>query len=460
MGENRFKAILDQQKSFFSSGKSLPIDFRIEQLKKLKSILQTQESKIAGALKKDLNKAETPAVLYEILLVIKEIDFMVKNLHEWARPVKVKTPLSLLPARSEIYFEPYGIVLIIGPWNFPFNLVMAPLIGAMSAGNCVVIKPSEVSGHTQDLILDLINNNFPAEYVTAVSADPEQMNDLLQEKFDYIFFTGGTAIGKIIMQAAAKHLTPVTLELGGKCPAIVDESANIDYAARRIIWGKTMNAGQMCVSPDYLLVHRSQKETMITKLQNAIKQFYGDDPAKSSSFGRIINKKHFERLTKLMEKCNILYGGTVNKDDLYISPTLIDGVSWNDPIMQEEIFGPLLPILTYDKMEDMIALLAKRPKSLALYLFTKNKENEKTLLNNLSFGGGCVNDCLWQTGNYNLPFGGVGESGMGHYHGKYSFETFSHHKSIYKKLVSIDPKIDYPPYTKFKLWLLRKLVNF
>lgn len=460
MPDTKIKSVLDAQRSYFNTGVTLPIQFRIEQLQKLKTLLQTHETEIAAALKKDLNKPEMEGIVTEVLLVIEELNFILKNLKKWASPTKVPSPFPLCwPGRSAIHYEPYGSVLIIGPWNYPFMLIMSPLIGAICAGNCAVIKPSEIAAHTQDVVIDIINNNFPSEYITAIKAGPQETNQLLDEKFDYIFFTGGTQIGKVIMQAAAKHLTPVTLELGGKSPCIVDETANLDFAARRIIWAKLLNAGQVCLAPDYIYVHHSCKQQLIEKLKNAIIKSYGENPATSSSYCRIINKKHFERIKNLMAKGNILYGGQSSEADLYISPTLMDEVSWDDPVMEEEIFGPLLPILSYEKEEELINALKLRPKSLSLYIFTKNKKFEQAVMSRVSFGGGCVNDCILQIANYHLPFGGVGSSGIGAYHGKYSFETFSHRKSIFTKPILMDVPLVYPPYTARKLWWLKRLMK-
>ena len=459
MSHPDFKTLLDQQHQFFATGATLPIDFRIEQLKRLKSLLQTHESEIADALKKDLHKASMEAIFTEVLLVIKELDVVIKHLKKWMRPRKIPTPFFMWPGRSEIQFEPYGSVLIISPWNYPFMLIMSPLIGAISAGNCVILKPSEIAVHTENLITRLIATYFSPNYIAAVKGGPDEVNQLLKEQIDYIFFTGSPQIGKIIMEAAAKTLTPVTLELGGKSPCIVDETADLDFAARRIAWAKTLNAGQVCIAPDYLYVHAACKEALVKKLQQTLIQFFSDNPQKSENYCRIINKKHFDRLTKLMHSGNILFGGQANEDELYIAPTLMDGITWSDPIMQEEIFGPILPILTYEKLDDVIHVIKSHPKPLALYLFTKNKEHEKQILNHLSFGGGCINDCIAQIANPHLPFGGVGNSGIGRYHGQYSFETFSHCKSIYKKRILIETKLEYPPYSNKKLGWIRKLLK-
>ncbi len=452
--------MMNQQRRYFATGATLPVAFRIEQLKKLKSLLAKYEVDITEALNKDLHKSAMESVMTELILVVEEINFIIKHLKKWSRPTKVTTPFPLLwPGRSRIYYEPYGSVLIIAPWNYPIMLSLSPLVGAISAGNCAVIKPSEIATHSQNIIAQLINDHFPPEYISVVKGGPDEVTQLLQEKFDYIFFTGGAQIGKIIMQAAAKHLTPITLELGGKSPCIVDETANLDFAARRIIRGKMMNAGQTCIAPDYLYVHHSRKEALINKLRDTIIKFYGNDPENSESFGRIIDQKHFDRLTGLLKTANILYGGKTNASTRYISPTLIETASWNEPVMQQEIFGPLLPILTYDKFDDIIHPIKSQPKPLALYLFSKNKNHETSLLRQLSFGGGCMNDCLLHIANYYFPFGGIGASGMGGYHGKYSFELFSHQKSIYKKTWPLEMKLEYPPFSLKKLKWLRRLLR-
>lgn len=453
-----WEMILDQQHQFFLAGKTLPVDFRIDQLKKLKALIQQFESRIIQALYLDLHKAQLESEVNEILLVYKEIDFCIKHLKKWVKPKKVTTPFPILwPGRSEIHHEPYGTVFIIAPWNYPFLLTISPLIGAISAGNCAIIKPSELASRTQKIILELINQHFPSEFIYAVEADAKASEELLKHKFDYIFFTGGTQIGKMVMSAAAKHLTPVTLELGGKNPCIVDKDANLDFAARRIAWAKTTNAGQVCLAPDYLYVHESRKNEFIEKLKNTLRQFYGQNAEESNSYGRIINQKHFLRLTSLMQNKTILFGGQSNSDTLFIAPTLIDNVTWDDPIMQEEIFGPLLPIMTFEHIDQVIQTIKPLPKPLALYLFTHNNDHEKKVLSQLSFGGGCVNDCILQIANLHLPFGGIGESGMGSYHGKYSFETFSHQKSIYKKTYLFDLKLEYPPFTAKKLGWIKTL---
>lgn len=455
-----YKSMLAQQRQFFATGATLPVSFRLAQLKKLKLLLKTHETEITDALKKDLHKSPVEALITEIILLNDEIDFMIKHLKKWTRPTKTKTPFPLLwPGRSTIHYEPYGTVLIIAPWNYPVLLNLSPLAGAISAGNCAIIKPSEIATHSQDLIVKLIQHYFPPDYITTVTGGPDEINQLLQEKFDYIFFTGSTKVGRCIMEAAAKHLTPVTLELGGKTPCIIDETADLDFAARRIIWGKMTNAGQTCIAPDYVYVHHSRQQALMNKLKQTIKEFFGDDPEKSTSFGRIINQKHFTRLSTLLQNTNILVGGQSNAESCYIAPTLIATSSWDEPIMQQEIFGPLLPILSFNDLDEVIHMIQSQPKPLALYYFTKNKQHEKNILRRVSFGGGCINDCLLHIANYHFPFGGVGASGMGGYHGKDSFDLFSHRKSIYKKTYPFEIRLEYPPYSNKKLWWLRQLLK-
>ncbi|VVC77303.1 Aldehyde dehydrogenase [Aquicella siphonis] len=460
MTDHNFNMLLESQRNYFASGVTLPASFRIGQLKKLKSLIEKNESDITHAMKMDLNRSRTESVISEILLVTEEIDFIIKNLHRWIRPKRVHSIFPLCwPGRSVVRYEPYGSVLILGPWNYPFMLIMSPLIGAICAGNCAIVKPSEIAVHTQEVICRLISENFPSDYIAAVKGDHLVAQKLLEEKFDYVFFTGGTQVAKIIMQAAAAHLTPVTLELGGKSPCIVDETANIDFAARRITRSKFLNAGQVCLAPDFLMVHQSRKDELIGKLISTIRRFYGDDPLQSQDYCRIINQKHFDRISALMRAGRIIFGGSTRRSDLYISPTLMDQISWDAPVMQEEIFGPLLPIITFQNTQEVIQAIKAQPKPLALYLFTNNPETEHEILTRLSFGGGCINDCVMHITNYHLPFGGVGPSGLGFYHGQYSFKTFSHSKSIFKKTLPIDVGLEYPPYSDHKLKWLRRLIK-
>lgn len=460
MNNMDFADKLNQQRSFFASGKTKTISFRLEQLKKLKSYIQAHENDITTALSRDLHKAPIESHLSEIMLVVTEIDYAIKHLKQWTKANRVRTPFPLLfPGKSYIYPEPYGCALIIAPWNYPFQLTLAPLIGAISAGNCIMLKPSELAPHTDNLIKHMIAELFDPEYITTVHGGPTETNLLLKQKFDYIFFTGGTHVGKIVMQAAAEHLTPLTLELGGKSPCIVDETVNLDYAARRIVWSKFINAGQTCIAPDYLLVHENIKEELISKISAQIEKCYGTHAKQSDSYGRIINLKHFERLQRFLAAGKIVIGGDHEVSDLYIAPTVIDNITWQDPIMQEEIFGPLLPILTFQSIDEVICQIKQHEKPLALYLFSLDAETEKKVLTDISFGGGCINDCLLQIANPHLPFGGVGASGQGSYHGKYSFDTFTHQKSIYKKSILVETRLEYAPYSKRKWWWLKKLLN-
>ncbi|MFB2838705.1 aldehyde dehydrogenase [Floridanema evergladense] len=449
--------ILQQQRQFFSTGKTKDIAFRLTQLKNLKQAILDNKDEIIDALKADFNKPIFESYLTEIG-VIKEIDYAIKNLKNWSKPKKVATPLEQLPGSAFIYPEPLGVVLIISPWNYPFYLVISPLVGAIAAGNCVIIKPSEISHHTSGVIAKIMQKTFQSDYISVVEGGVEASQQLLQQKFDHIFFTGGTAIGKIVMEAAAKNLTPVTLELGGKSPCIIDSDINIETTARRIVWGKFLNAGQTCIAPDYLLVNQTIKKPLVDSIKNCLEEFYGDDPEKSPDFGRIINQKQFNRLVELLKSGEIIVGGKTNSETRYIAPTLIDKVSLDTPIMQEEIFGPILPVLEYEKLEEAIAIVNNQPKPLALYFFSKNQEYQQKILQTTSSGGVCINDTVMQIAVTELPFGGVGNSGIGSYHGKASFDTFSHRKSVLKKSFLLDFKIRYAPYLG-KLDLLKKFIG-
>ncbi|RKD30545.1 aldehyde dehydrogenase [Thermohalobacter berrensis] len=456
MGKHR--EIVEKQKNFFEKGITKNISFRMEMLKHLKKVILENEKLILKALKDDLNKPPFEAYATEIGIVLDEIDYVIKNLKNWTKPKKVKTPIFHFLSKSFIYPEPYGVVLIIAPWNYPFQLVLSPLIGAIAGGNCAIIKPSEYSSNTSKILSKIINENFKSDFITVIEGGSEVNKSLLEQKFDYIFFTGSVRVGKIVMEAASKHLTPITLELGGKSPCIVDEEANIDLAAKRITWGKFLNAGQTCVAPDYLLVHKNIKEGLIKNIIKYIKEFYGDDPRKSPDYPRIINKKHFIRLSKLLEDGEIVYGGEVDEDDLYLSPTIIDNIDWNFEIMKDEIFGPLLPVLEYKDLDEVINKVNGKPKPLALYFFSNNKEKEKKVLEDIPFGGGCINDTIVHVASSYLPFGGVGNSGMGSYHGKASFDTFTHYKSILKKSNMFDINLRYPPYRN-KIKALKKILK-
>ena len=450
------RGILEKQRQYFYNGNTLDIDYRKASLRKLKNEIKKNEDNIFNALKKDLNKSEFESFATEIGLVYEEINETLKNIDKWSKRKKVKTPISQFKASSYIYKEPYGNALIIAPWNYPFQLVMAPLIGAIAAGNTVVIKPSELAPATASVIENIISNVFNKEYIAVIQGDIDVNKALLEERFDYIFFTGSTVVGKIVMEAATKNLTPVTLELGGKSPCIVDKSDKIDIFAKRIVWGKLLNSGQTCVAPDYFLIHKDIKEEFLKSVKKYVKEFYGDNPIKSEDYVKIINKRHFQRILSLIDKDNILLGGNYDEAKLKIEPTVVEVKSLDEQIMSEEIFGPIMPIITYSKYEEVIKTIRNFEKPLALYLFTENKVLEKNILENINFGGGCINDTIVHLATTELPFGGVGMSGMGSYHGKRSFDTFTHEKSILKRSNWIDIPLRYPPYLG-KISLLRKI---
>ncbi|HDR6289654.1 TPA: aldehyde dehydrogenase [Bacillus cereus] len=428
-----YKDLTQKQLSFFRSGKTKNVQFRINTLNKLRELILSNEKEILKGLKGDLNKPEAEAFRTEIKLVLGEIDFTLDNLVLWASPREVETPSSHAGSTSYIYPEPFGVALIIAPWNYPFQLALAPLVGAIAAGNCAILKPSELTPYTSRILAKIINANFPEEYICVVEGEVETSTALLKEKFDHIFFTGSTMVGRVVAEAAAKNLTPVTLELGGKSPCIVHEDADLEEAATRIIRGKFLNAGQTCVAPDYLLVQRSVKEKLLDKLKEAITNTYGEDISQNLDFPRIINEKHFNRLKKYLDNGNLVTGGKTDLSRLFIEPTILDNILWEDPVMQDEIFGPILPVLEYDDVSEIINTIAERPKPLALYLFSESEVVQNSILNSISFGGGSINDTLSHMTSHYLPFGGVGESGMGAYHGKGSFDTFSHFKSILKR---------------------------
>ncbi|MTI67009.1 MAG: aldehyde dehydrogenase [Firmicutes bacterium] len=452
------KGIIEKQRLFFEKDKTKDINFRIEKLNILKKAIIENEKEIMKALKKDLNKSPFESYETEIGIILDEIKYTIKHISRWTKPKRVKTPLSLFLSSSYIYPEPYGLVLIISPWNYPLQLALSPLIGSIAAGNCSIIKPSEYSPHTSKILDKIIRENFDDSYITVVKGGKEISEKLLDEKFDYIFFTGGVSVGKIVMKKASKYLTPVTLELGGKSPCIVEETANIDLAAKRIVWGKFLNAGQTCVAPDYLLVHKNIKNKLITKMEEYILKFYTKNPCSNKEYPKIINKKHFNRLLNLMKSGNVISGGQYSDKTNHIAPTIIDGITWESPIMQEEIFGPLLPVLEFKELNEVVLNVNKNPKPLALYLFINNKKKERYVLDNISFGGGCINDTIIHLATPYMPFGGVGESGIGAYHGKESFLTFSHRKSILKKSNLFDIPLRYPPYKK-RLNLLKKFMG-
>lgn len=445
---------------YFNSGATRSLSFRKTQLRRLRDAIRDYEPRICEALNKDLHKSPEEAYATEIGILYAEIKYMLRHLNKWAKPKRVSTPLALLPSSSKILRDPLGICFIIAPWNYPFQLLMAPLAGAIAGGNCAVLKPSEMAPHTAALAEELIKATFPDYYIRIVQGEgrlvvPELMNSI---RFDHVFFTGSIPTGKAIAQLAAAQLIPVTLELGGKSPCIVDETADIQTAASRIVWGKFTNAGQTCVAPDYLLVHASRKADLVKAMQTAIQQFYTDDPLTSCDYGRIINEKRFDTLHACLQHGSILAGGQSIRDQLYIAPTLMEAIQPDSPLMQEEIFGPLLPVISWQTKEEVLAFIQQHPNPLSLYIFSNNTQTQQYFTQQIAFGGGCINNTLMHPGNPSLPFGGVAASGMGQYHGKYSFDTFTRPKAVLKTTTWPDPSVKYPPY-KGKLRLLKWLLK-
>lgn len=447
------------QQQFFTSGKTLSYKFRKQQLRLLKTAIKRREKDILDALHADLHKHPVEAYSSEIGTLYVEIRHLLSRLKDWMRPEKVTSPFVMYPSKSRIYRAPLGLVFIIAPWNYPFQLVMAPLAGAIAGGNCAVVKPSELAPHTSAVIATLIRETFDPAYITTLEGEGSTViPEMMQHRFDHVFFTGGPAVGRRIMEMATPHLTSVTLELGGKSPCIVDETANIRVAAKRIVWGKFWNAGQTCIAPDYILVHTRVKDELVAAMKKAIVRFFGEQPATSPDYARIINAKRFQALQTYLTQGKVLHGGTADEAQLFIAPTLLDQVSWNSPVMQEEIFGPILPVVTYSTLEEAVRLVRQQPYPLSLYLFTSRKATEKQVMEQVHFGGGCVNNTLGHFTNPEMPFGGVGNSGMGQYHGKYSFDTFTHPKSIMKTGTWIDIAMKYPPF-KGKLGLIRRILR-
>lgn len=435
------------------------INQRKEKLKKFSHVISLHENDIIEALHKDFGKPAFEAYLTEINVVQSDLKDTIKNIHAWAKPKKVRASILNFPSSDYIYTEPYGKTLIISPWNYPFQLAICPLIAAYAAGNSIVLKPSELTPHTSSLISKIIRETFNVKEVVAVLGDAEIAKSQLAKRWDYIFFTGSPAVGKEIAKAAAGNLTPVTLELGGKNPCIIDKNANLQIAAKRIVWGKFINAGQTCIAPDYLLVHKGVKTKFIRLLQQEIINAYGEDPKLSPDFTRIINKKHFLRLVGMIDEAKTITGGIHDEESLYIAPTLIDEPSFDSAIMKDEIFGPLLPLISYENESDLEKIISKYEKPLSLYVFTDDKAFAERAIRKFSFGGGCINDTVVHFSNKRLPFGGVGNSGMGAYHGKKSYDTFSHQKAIVKKATWLDIPLRYAPYGN-KLKVIRKLLKW
>ena len=451
-------ALVSRQREYFLGGATLEPSERKESLLRLQKAILAREKEIAEALHADLRKSPFESYMSETGMVLDELRYIAKHLEKWAKPKRVPTPLSQFPSRSFICKEPYGVTLVMSPWNYPFLLSLDPLIGSIAAGNCVILKPSAYAPHTSHLLADLISSVFSPAHVAVVEGGREEKSSLLEQRFDFIFFTGSVSVGKLVMEKAAQNLTPVVLELGGKSPCIIDETANLPMAARRLVFGKLLNAGQTCVAPDYVLVKRERKEDLISLLKSNIQDALGQNPGKNPEFPKIINQKHFQRLCAILEGETILLGGETDEAALTIAPTVTEA-SAESPSMQEEIFGPILPILTYDKPDDAIRFIREREKPLALYLFPDSKAFEKRILQEVSFGGGCINDTIIHLATHHMPFGGVGHSGMGSYHGKKSFDAFTHEKSIVKKSSSVDLPVRYHPYTEKKLKMLKKFLK-
>lgn len=446
---------IQKQREFFRSGKTITLSFRKEALKRLGRAIRDHEEEIYEALRADLNKSKTEAYMCEIGMTLAELSYMLKHMDGWAGKQYKLSPLAQFSSTSYTIKEPYGVVLIMSPWNYPFMLTMEPLIGAIATGNCCVVKPSAYAPATSAVIRTILRECFPEDYILVVEGGRAENQALLDQRFDYIFFTGGVTVGKEVMAKAAKHLTPVTLELGGKSPCVVDKSAKLNLAAKRIVFGKLLNCGQTCVAPDYILVERSVKEEFVGYLKKWIVKMYGENATENADYVKMINQKHFNRVTSLIDPAKVVFGGGWNEETMQIEPTIMDHVTPEDAIMQEEIFGPVFPIITVDSMAEAEAFIREREKPLALYLFTQSKAVADRFLKHVPFGGGCINDTIIHLATSRMGFGGVGNSGMGSYHGKKSFDTFSHEKSIVNKHTWMDLPVRYAPYNKVQDALLK-----
>ncbi|WP_235822185.1 aldehyde dehydrogenase [Gottfriedia luciferensis] len=441
--QSDYSSEISAQRKFFQSGATKSYQFRIRQLDKLYKVISENEKLILEAVKKDLNKSVFEGFFGDVALILHEISFVKKHLSKWMKPEAVRTPITHFGSSCKIFHEPYGVNLIISPWNYPFQLSFIPLIGAIAGGNTAVVKPSELSPNSSALIARLIKETFSNEYVICIEGGIEVSNALLNKQFDHIFFTGSVPVGKIVMEAASKNLTPVTLELGGKSPTIIDSSANIKLAARRVAWGKFFNAGQTCVAPDYLYVHKSIENEFLSTLKDEIIKLYTNNALNFSDYAHIINVRHFSRLKSLLNGPSVYFGGRTDENTLAFEPTILTNVSKDHPVMKEEIFGPILPVLSFDSIEEVIAEINKNPKPLALYLFTENKSVKEKIIKNIPFGGGSINDTLFHLATPHLPFGGVGSSGHGSYHGIHSFKCFTHEKSVLSQTTKFDLSVRY-----------------
>ena len=448
MSTKNIEAILESQRKYFQSGATLSVEFRIEMLKRLYQTVKKYEAEIEEALTKDLGKSEFEGFMCEVGLVLTEISDMIKHTRKYAKEKTVWTPLAQFASRSYKKPSPYGNTLIMSPWNYPFLLTIDPLADAIAAGNTAIIKPSAYSPATSEMVKKIVEECFPQEYVAVITGGRAENAALLEQKFDFIFFTGSSTVGKEVLRHAAEYLTPVVLELGGKSPCIVDSSAKIKLAAKRIVFGKYLNCGQTCVAPDYILCHSSIKDAFVKEVCEQVRKQYGENPLENKDYGKIINEKHFARVAGLIDEKKVVIGGQKNPKTCQIAPTVMDNVTWDDAVMQEEIFGPIMPILTYDSLEEVYALLANKPKPLALYFFAEDKKKIKEVTSRTSYGGGCINDVIIHLATSEMGFGGVGESGMGSYHGKTGFDAFSHTKSIVDKKTWMDLPMRYQPYNR------------
>lgn len=455
MNELSIQHTVAAQRAYFAAGKTLPVAARKAALHKLRAAILAREADINAALKADLNKSASEAYMCEVGMTLAELSFVERRLSRWAAKHPVLTPLAQFHARSFTVANPYGVVLIMSPWNYPFMLTMEPLIGALAAGNCVVLKPSAYAPATSRIIRELISECFPPEYVTVVEGGRKENQALLEQRFDYIFFTGGVTVGREVMRKAAEHLTPISLELGGKSPCIVDSTAKLDLAAKRLAFGKLLNCGQTCVAPDYLLIDRKVKDEFLGHLKKHIAAMIGEDALDNENYVRMVSRRHYDRVMGLIDPEKVIFGGRGNPDTLHIQPTILDRVTADDPVMLEEIFGPVLPVIAYDSIDEVVAFINGREHPLALYLFSEDRATQERFLHAVPFGGGCINDTIIHLATSRMGFGGVGHSGMGSYHGKKSFDTFSHEKSIVHKSTWLDLPFRYMPYTKAKDMLVR-----
>jgi aldehyde dehydrogenase (NAD+) len=446
------------QRAFFSAGRTLPRAAREDALRALLHAFQTKEKLVVDALHADLHKCTVEAYFTEVGFVTAEIKHALRHLHRWMKPQASLSPLAVAPSRSYVHYQPLGLNLVIAPWNYPVQLAFAPVIGALAAGNVAIVKPSELAPHSSAACAEIVREAFAEELVAVIEGGIETSQALLARRWDHIFFTGGTAVGRLVAKAGAEHLSRVTLELGGKSPTIVTASADLDVAARRIVWAKLINAGQTCVAPDYLLVDPSVHDGLLSRMKAAVTAFYGEDPRKSPDYGRIIDDRHFERLVRLIDPKKLAHGGEHDAAERYIAPTLLTDVTLDDPVMADEIFGPILPMLRIGSLDEAIGTIGRYPNPLALYLFTGDRDDERKVVERVSFGGGCINNAVVHLGDPDLPFGGVGDSGSGAYHGRWSFEAFSHRKSVMKTANFLDPSVKYPPY-EGKLGLMRRIIG-